>query len=317
MTRSEASPVAVVVVNFGSHELLETNLLPVARHTPDARVIVVDNFSSVSEREAVVAQAERHGWEAVLSSSNLGFGGGMNLGVARAAALGASSFLLLNPDATLDAISFELLRQRADMEPMALVSPVVVRPDGSEWFSGCDLYLDSGYTRSTKKRDDAAGHRIEPWLSGACLMVSGELWRKLGGFSDSYFLYWEDVDLSYRTRRLGGKVVVLEGAVAVHDEGGTHELQTRAKIGRGKSATYYYYNLRNRLLFASCCLDEADIRRWMRTSVQAARDVLLQGGKRQFLRPAQPLSAAFRGTLDGLHIARTELRQRRASKVAL
>jgi GT2 family glycosyltransferase len=197
---------------------------------------------------------------------------------------------------------------------MSLVSPVVVRPDGSDWFSGCDLYLDSGYMRSRRKRDGDTGRRVEPWLSGACLMVSSQLWNELGGFSDSYFLYWEDVDLSFRTRRLGGDVVVLDSAMAVHDEGGTHEVDSRAKVGRGKSATYYYYNLRNRLLFASRCLDDSDIRRWMRTSVQAARDVLLQGGKRQFLRPVKPLSAAFRGTWDGLRIAQTELRLRRTLK---
>jgi GT2 family glycosyltransferase len=238
----------------------------------------------------------------------------MNLGVAHAASLGASSFLLLNPDATLDANSLALLREKVAAEPMSLVSPVVLRPDGSVWFSGSDLYLEAGNMRSRKRRADFAGHRIEPWLSGACLLVSSQLWRELGGFSDSYFLYWEDVDLSYRTRRLGGDAVVLENAIAVHDEGGTHLPDSRARVGRGKSATYYYFNLRNRLLFASRCLEEPDIRRWMWTSAQAAWHVLLQGGKLQFLRPVQPLSAAFRGTRDGLRIARTELNRRRAVK---
>jgi N-acetylglucosaminyl-diphospho-decaprenol L-rhamnosyltransferase len=310
MTRSDASPVAVVVVNYGSHKLLESNLAPVGRNTPEAHIIVVDNFSSVAEREALVHQAARHGWETVLPSTNLGFGEGMNMGVARAAALGATSFLLLNPDATLDVHSFDLLRRRVAAEPMTLVSPVVVRPDGSVWFSGTDLYLESGSVRSRRKRTDGAGQRIEPWLSGACLMVTLDLWLRLGGFSSDYFLYWEDVDLSYRTRQLGGDVAVLESARAVHDEGGTHDARSRAKFGRGKSSTYYYYNLRNRLVFASRCLDEPDLRRWMRTSLTAARDVLLQGGKRQFLRPIQPLSAAFRGTRDGLRIARAELKQR-------
>lgn len=312
MTRTEASRVAVVVVNFGSHKLLEINLLPVARHTPDALIVVVDNFSTMSEREAVVAQADRHGWEAVLNSTNLGFGEGMNIGVARAAALGATSFLLLNPDATLDADSFDQLRRRVAAEPMTLVSPVVVRADGSVWFSGSDLYLESGSVRSSRHRSDAEGQRVEPWLSGACLMVTIDLWHKLGGFSLDYFLYWEDVDLSYRTRQLGGDVAVLESARAVHDEGGTHDPKSRSKAGRGKSATYYYYNLRNRLVFASRCLDEPDVRRWMQTSVTAARDVLLQGGRRQFIRPIQPLLAAFRGTRDGLQIARAELKVRRA-----
>ncbi len=308
MTSSDA--VAIVVVNYGSHELLEANLLKVARGTPEAYVVVVDNFSSQQEREAVLKQAEQFGWETVLPSSNLGFGAGMNLGVEKAQALGATSFLLLNPDASLDADSFNALRKQVSAQPRNLVSPTVIRPDGSVWFAGVDLDLDSGTMRSWRKRNPADGRRTEPWLSGACLMVGLELWQELGGFTPDYFLYWEDVDLSHRTRLAGGDVVVLAGATAVHDEGGTHEVQTRSKAGHGKSYTYYYYNLRNRLLFAAQHLDEKDVRRWMRTSAAAARGVLLQGGRRQFLRPVQPLLAAIRGTRDGLRIARVELKRR-------
>jgi hypothetical protein len=53
MTPSGLPPVAIVVANFGSHELLESNLVQVSQHPPDAKVVVVDSFSDLPERETV------------------------------------------------------------------------------------------------------------------------------------------------------------------------------------------------------------------------------------------------------------------------
>jgi N-acetylglucosaminyl-diphospho-decaprenol L-rhamnosyltransferase len=67
-----------MVEKFCSHELLQNNLVQVSQHTPDAKVVVVDSFSDVPERETVARLAERHGWPTVLSPTKVGFGGGMN-----------------------------------------------------------------------------------------------------------------------------------------------------------------------------------------------------------------------------------------------
>ncbi|MET3811364.1 GT2 family glycosyltransferase [Arthrobacter sp. UYEF3] len=243
-------------------------------------------------------------------NENVGFGKGMNLGVARAASGGAQSFLLLNPDATIDNASISQLHESVALDPLLISSPLVLRPDGSTWFDGADLYLDTGRTASVRKRASNPGSPTEPWLSGACLMVSAALWNEVGGFDEEYFLYWEDVDLSYRVTKAGGRLAVLRGAVAVHDEGGTHSPENVARLDRRKSSTYYYYNIRNRLLFAARHLDDDSLSRWRSSSGRAAYDILLRGGKRQFLRPAAPLRAALHGHLDGLRIADGEARRR-------
>ena len=157
--------------------------------------------------------------------------------------------------------------------------------------------------------------RAVPWLSGACLLVSRELWGRVGGFDEDYFLYWEDVDLSVRVSRAGGRLVVERTATAVHDEGGTQRLDvpgdpldvgsSRSGVAsRGKSEAYYYYNIRNRLLFAAKHLEPRDRRRWTRTSYAGAKQILLRGGRRQFLRPVKPMRAAIRGSLDGVKALR-------------
>ena len=298
---------AIIVVNYGSVLLLCENLVPLVYTLPGVVVVVVDNFSTESERSAVTEICEQHGWQLEARAANDGFGAGMNIGVMRARSLGAKEFLLVNPDAMLTDDSVRALLGRVRSDPLRMVAPTIYRPDGSLWFGGSNLYLDDGRIRSLRRRADDA--RVEPWLSGACLMISLELWERVGGFSEEYFLYWEDVDLSHRVIDSGGSISVLADATAVHAEGGTQQVNATSP-GTPKSAIYYYYNVRNRLLFGSRHLATADLLRWRSVTLAVAWEVLLQGGRRQFVRSPRPLIAAARGVRDGLRLARVELRRR-------
>jgi N-acetylglucosaminyl-diphospho-decaprenol L-rhamnosyltransferase len=294
------TPWAIVVVNYGSHPLLEANLLPMARHSPEAHVVVVDNFSTDRERSAVSEQAQRNGWHLVSPPLNVGFGGGMNLGVARAIELGAEGMLLINPDATMERGDVEILQAEVAASPLTMCAPVIRTSDGSVWFAGADLYLRDGSIRSERRREEV-GTPYHPWLTGACLMVSRQLWDIVGGFDEDYFLYWEDVDLSYRVLQAGGRLKCVRTATAVHDEGATHTEQIAGNRHRAKSPTYYYYNIRNRLMYARKHLGLKDQRRWQRGSLKAAYEILLRGGRRQFLhQPSPAIGSALRGLKDGL-----------------
>ncbi len=86
---------AVVVVNYASAKLLQRNLVVVAREAraidPDATVIVVDNWSTADERRAAEEVARANEWTLIAPESNTGFGGGVNIGVTRALADGATT----------------------------------------------------------------------------------------------------------------------------------------------------------------------------------------------------------------------------------
>jgi GT2 family glycosyltransferase len=301
---------AIIVVNYGSHKLLEKNLVAVAGHTASARIVVVDSYSSAQERRDVEELTVKFGWELLTPDTNVGFGRGANIGVQHACGLGAECFLLLNPDAVLDKESLNLLWEAVADRPHTLFSPTVLRPDGSVWFNGADLYLDTGLTASAGRRGMNGMARTEPWLSGACLMASRDLWELVGGFDEEYFLYWEDVDISHRVRQAGGALAVLTHAHAVHDEGGTQR-RGRQELGSvAKSSTYYYFNIRNRLLYGARHLDNSDLARWTVTTLWASCEILLRGGRRQFIRPRAPVSAALLGIRDGLRVAAKERRRR-------
>lgn len=301
---------AIVVVSYASSELLGEHLVTTARALPEARVIVVDNWSSGAERDAVTALTERMGWELVGLSDNTGFGGGMNAGAARAFQLGASALLALNPDASIDRQSVEALSAAGDER--TLRSPIVRSPSGRVWFSGLDIDLADGEIRHPKRRAEHPEGRPVPWLSGACLWITREVWELTGGFDHEYFLYWEDVDFSRRVAEAGGSLMVVEDAVALHDEGGTH--QGRRQRPEAKSELYYYWNIRNRMRFATGHLDEAGVRRWQRRALPAAWAIVMRGGRRQLVRPVPPLRALWRGLRDGRRIAEESLSRRAAQR---
>jgi GT2 family glycosyltransferase len=285
-----APRLGVVVVNYGSSALLRENLAAIdTRALADPVVVVVDSRSTAAERGAVVALARRHGWLADLPDVNVGFGGGMNRGVRRASDAGCTAFLLLNPDVRIDAGAIRALVGASAAEPLTVLSPRLTRPDGSTWFTGARLERRTGLTRF---RPDGAADGWDPWLSGACLLVTRACWDLVGGFDDRYFLYWEDVDLSRRVLARGGDLRVVDDVVAVHRVHGTQRAD-------GMSATYCRYMCRNRLLFAAVHVPRRDRLRWLAFAPRYARRLLLGDGRRAALRRPGLAAAAAWGTGAG------------------
>ena len=300
MRADDLRSLGIIVVNYGSHDLIEANLGTIALDEHDVCVIIVDNFSTQAEREAIRATTSAHGWSLVSLDSNRGFGAAVNEGVCEAGRVGCSSVLLVNPDATVTADVIAELNAQCAREPNAMIAPRILAPNGAVFFAGAEVLPRDGSIRSRAGalRD---GHipGAQPWLTAACLAMTRELFGRIGGFDETYFLYWEDVDLSYRAARAGIDLVVRDDLVVVHDEGGTQG----TRRGRAKSDRYYYYTCRNRLLFAARNLDRSDVLRWMLLTPAASWRILLRGGRRQLLQSPGPLLAAIRGSAVGLWLA--------------
>ncbi len=253
--RRRAPRTGIVVVNYGSHDLIERNLAgAVGDGSGTLTVVVVDNFSTAAEREACEAMCRLARWEFV-PSPNVGFGEGVNAGVERLVDLGCDVVVMVNPDLAVSREALERLARLAGERPDRLVAPRIVTPLGNPWGRLGVIALGEGrlYTHG----EDPGSPR---WLSGACLALSVPLWRRLGGFTPGYFMYWEDVDLSYRVQRAGGELLLDDELVLVHDAGGTQP------GGSAKSTMFTYYNCRNRLVFAALNLDRSLRWVWIRTS---------------------------------------------------
>lgn len=294
-----------MVVNYGSHLLLTHNLVPVVAEIRsstkmDLMVVVVDNFTSMAERECVVDLARLCGFEVVALDKNHGFGGGVNRGVAYAFECGATEVLLINPDATIDSNSLAVLVDYVRNNPMDVAAPLIRRPDGAIWSALMDLYLTTGQIRGARFRPSShASVDVLEWVSGACMVLTATLWSAVGGFDESYFMYWEDVEFCQRVVDAGGRCVSLSEASAIHEEGGT-----QPRNGRRRSSLFYYFNARNRLRFASQHVAPDRFKSWKRESWRNARRMLGSEGKRVLMHPQQVMIPLARGEWDG----RRELR---------
>lgn len=237
----------VVVVNYAAAALIDVNLGGLS--SAELVVVVVDNFSSATERTAVRALASSRGWTCI-PNENRGFGDGANVGVASALELGCNVVVLANPDLEIDVPRVRSLATAALAEPRSILAPLVMGTDGLPWGRVGRIDIERGGLRPDGGRIGAPG-----WVSGACLAISAEAWVGLGGFSGDYFMYWEDVDLSLRCQRAGGRVAMIDEVSVVHSVGGTQ--------GEGRSRLYYYYNCRNRLVFAAKNLTVRQQLRWL------------------------------------------------------
>ena len=294
MSSSEFDGLAIVVVNFGSHALLRENLGSMSPHFAGTQFVIVDNWFSEEERRETEELCAAHGWTLIGLDTNTGFGTGCNRGAEVALSMGAQELMFLNPDAVIDNSSARALVEAARAQPMALVAPRILKRNGDVWSAGMDIDLTTGDARPWNRRPDFEGVETIEWFTGACFVLSSTLWEACGGFDDDYFLYWEDVDFSARVQAAGGSLVLISHATAHHDVGGTQAPGSSAS----KSEIYYYYNIRNRSLFARKHLTAPQRKVWKASAFRAAWAILLRGGRRQFLRPVKPFRALYRGLRD-------------------
>ena len=143
---------------------------------------------------------------------NLGFGAAQNKLMAEAFGDGeVRAHLCLNPDAVLHPACLAELWAELERTPRAGLIEARQFPD------------------EHAKPYDPRTHAT-PWASGCCLLVTRECHARLGGFDERFFLYGEDVDLSWRARAAGLHVGVAPKALVHHyvmDRAGDHQSRER------------------------------------------------------------------------------------------
>jgi GT2 family glycosyltransferase len=204
---------SVVIVSFRSRENLETCIPSILRQdVPALEILVVDN-SPGDGTSTWLTRA--YPTVRVITSTNTGYAGGCNLGIRCAR---SEWILLLNPDTELEPGALGVLLQTAASHPDALITPMLLRPDGRVNACGLELHFTglASCRGIGQDRDDYSGLHPVPLASGAALMARRSLLLELGGMDEAYFMYMEDVDLSLRARLRACEVLCQAGAVVRH-----------------------------------------------------------------------------------------------------
>ena len=210
----------------------------------DARVLIVDNGST---DDSVAALNDRFpDLRCLQTGSNLGFAEGNNIGIRFALAEGADYVLLLNNDATVEPDALDRLVEAAESRPdVGIVGPKIYYAGEPRrvWFAGGMISPlgrlgHEGWNRIDEGQWDTP--RETGYVTGCAFLVKRRVLEKVGLFAPEYFLLFEEADLCVRARREGFRCWVEPRAVVYH--------KVSASFG-GFSPQYYYYFVRNRLLF--------------------------------------------------------------------
>jgi GT2 family glycosyltransferase len=239
-------PIAVAIVNYNTREHLRACLASVRLERP-REVVVVDNASSDGSAEMVRAQYPSVRLRA--NERNLGYGAAANQAVGCCT---AEYVLLLNSDTLLQPGALKALSDYlAQHACAAIVGPRLVDPDGTLQAScypfptPLNTFLENStmaiflgrlirrhipLLRNSYLRTwphNAA--RVVPWIKGAALAIRRTAFDAVGGFDESYFMYFEDADLCYRLNAAGWQVHFAPVTTVVH-VGGASTMQWRTEM---------------------------------------------------------------------------------------
>ena len=240
--------VAIVILNWNGRNFLEQFLPAVVKFSPDfSEIILADNASTdnsvdfVKKNYPVVTTIQ--------NKTNGGYAKGYNDALAN---LDHEYFILLNSDVEVT---------------QGWVEPVIEMMDADKNVSACQPKVLSYHNKKQFEYAGAAGGFIDKygfpfcrgrifnsfeddnaqynnekeifWATGACLFIRSEIFRKAGGLDEDFFAHMEEIDLCWRMKNMGHKIMYSPRSSVFHVGGGT-----LSKINPQKT----FLNFRNNLL---------------------------------------------------------------------
>ena len=226
---------SVIIVNYNVKHFLEQCLCSVLKavNQLQAEVIVVDNNSADNSIDYLLPKFPTVHF--IANKENFGFAKGCNLGLQLAT---GKHILFLNPDTIVPEDCFQKCISFFESHPDAGALGIKMLDGGGKFLKESkrafpspmtSLYklfgLSKLFPRSTIFSRYHLGHLNEnenneaDVLAGAFMMIKKEVLDKVGNFDETFFMYGEDVDLSYRIQKGGYKNFYFAGSSIIHFKG--------------------------------------------------------------------------------------------------
>lgn len=187
---------------------------------PASEVLIIDNGSNPQKLNKISRQYKYV--KIIALPSNLGFAKAINIGASQAR---GNYLFITNSDVILDSDCLKILYEYAVnniligiLGPNSYLDKKYHRLD-----SGTMIYSLTSGLFSTQKH---TASRNSFWISGSGLFIAKELFKRVNGFDENFFFYYEDIDLAMRVRALGFSVKCIPDAKMIHFRGTTaHQKQ--------------------------------------------------------------------------------------------
>lgn len=196
--------VTVVIVDFYTRELALALARDLESEDCVQEILIVDNTGDPEYQNA---------WESgggktrvLLSGQAAGYGHGLNFG-ARAAS-GSTHLLLSNSDLRVKSGTVRDLMRALEDRGLGAIGPMILDQEGKMQAISVGRFPDI-----------RSGNDGPDWITGACILMSGDVFRDVGGFDESFHMYWEDVDFCRRLHEKGLRVGVDSKLTVQHRSG--------------------------------------------------------------------------------------------------
>lgn len=240
--------IAIVILNWNGEKLLLRFLPSVISNSrqKDVKIIVADNGSSDTSLQLLRNNFPEV--EILDLKNNFGFAQGYNEALRQ---ISADYFILLNSDVEVTPGWIDpLISLMEDDTSIAAVQPKIKswqKKDEFEYAGAAGGFIDKlgfpfcrGRILNINEKDEGQYDRITPifWASGACMAIKAERFRQTGGFDPDFWAHMEEIDLCWRLKNMGYKIMYTPLCTVYHLGGGSLPYNSLHKL---------YLNFRNSL----------------------------------------------------------------------
>jgi N-acetylglucosaminyl-diphospho-decaprenol L-rhamnosyltransferase len=217
---------SVIIVSYNCESFIQKCIQSVLKYIPqNCEIIVLDNASE--DKTTEILEKFKDSIQLIRSKINLGFGKACN----QASKVASGEYIFfLNPDTEIEEPIFEeLIKFYKSKSEIGIVAPKLVMPDGTAQPSVMNLPTISGAFKELVlgKKDSyfpfypksEVPVKVE-CVFGAAILIHKNIFEKLGGFDEKYFLYYEDIDLCKRVNTLGKQIYYYPSVTVKHIVGG-------------------------------------------------------------------------------------------------
>jgi len=240
---------AIVILNWNGEKFLQQFLPVLIKYTtlPASEIIVADNCSTDSSLSILKDQFPAI--RTIILDKNYGFAGGYNKALAQ---INADYYVLLNSDVEVTTGWLEpLIQYLSENKDVAACQPKILsyyKRTHFEHAGAAGGFIDRfgfpfcrGRILGVVEEDKGQYDDIVDifWASGACMAIRAEMFWKAGGLDDDFFAHMEEIDLCWRLKSRGHRIVCIPESKVYHIGGGTLNVESPHKT---------YLNFRNNLL---------------------------------------------------------------------
>lgn len=233
---------SIIIVNYNTKNLTKNCLDSIFSNCPESNfeIIVIDNNSQDGSDKMLESEFGEK-IKLIVNKKNIGFGSANNQGARTAK---GEYLFFLNSDTVMKSDILSAIKQFLDNnKEVGIISPQLLLEDRSEQERAYGKFPTpfSVVTEKFKNQKIKETKLLEAdWVSGAALIIRKNIFDRINGFDEKFFMYFEDIDLCKRVNGLGYKIMVLKEIFITHLCGKSLNYYGKRKKYYYKSQDYFY-----------------------------------------------------------------------------